>query len=55
VPWTGARDPELAEPEKLMARKYHGGDSMTNPDGRHAWLRLVPDKITSWDFRKIPG
>jgi hypothetical protein len=22
-------------------------------DGRHAWLRLVPDKITSWDFRKI--
>jgi NADPH:quinone reductase-like Zn-dependent oxidoreductase len=36
-----------------MARKYHGGDSMTNPDGRHAWLRLVPDKITSWDFRHI--
>src|SRR5258705_8290542 len=20
--------------------------------GHHAWLRLVPDKITSWDFRK---
>ena len=55
VPWTGAPDPDLAEPEKLMARKYHGGDSMTNPDGRHAWLRLVPDKITSWDFRKLPG
>ena len=21
-------------------------------DGRHAWLRLVPEKINSWDFRK---
>jgi Pyridoxamine 5'-phosphate oxidase len=55
VPWTGAPDPELAEPERLIARKYHFGDSMKNPDGRHAWLRLVPDKITSWDFRKLPG
>src|SRR6201992_2106018 len=52
VPWAGARDPEHAEPERLMARKYHGADAMKNPDGRHAWLRLVPDKITSWDFRK---
>ena len=22
-------------------------------DGRHAWLRIVPDKIVSWDFRKL--
>ena len=22
-------------------------------DGRHAWLRLVPSKINSWDFRKL--
>ena len=22
-------------------------------DGRHGWLRLTPEKITSWDFRKI--
>jgi hypothetical protein len=22
-------------------------------DGRHAWLRVVPEKITSWDFRKL--
>ena len=21
-------------------------------DGRHAWLRVVPAQITSWDFRK---
>src|ERR1700728_729088 len=32
VPWTGAPDPELAEPERLMARKYLGADSMKNPD-----------------------
>jgi hypothetical protein len=25
---------------------------MMHHTGRHAWLRLVPDKITSWDFRK---
>jgi hypothetical protein len=52
VPRTSVPDPELEEPERLMARKYHGGDTL-QPDGRHAWLRLVPDKITSWDFRKI--
>ena len=46
--------PELAEPERLFARKYAGGDTYT-PDGRHAWLKVVPDKIVSWDFRKIPG
>jgi PPOX class probable F420-dependent enzyme len=22
-------------------------------DGRHAWLRITPAKITSWDFRKL--
>jgi hypothetical protein len=22
-------------------------------DGRHAWLRITPTKITSWDFRKL--
>ena len=22
-------------------------------DGRHAWLRITPDKIVSWDFRKL--
>jgi hypothetical protein len=55
VPWTGAPDPELASAERLIASKYHGTETMTDPDGRHAWLRLVPDKVTSWDFRKMPG
>jgi hypothetical protein len=51
VPRTGTPDARLAEPERLYARKYDGNDMM-HRTGRHAWLRLVPDKITSWDFRK---
>jgi hypothetical protein len=44
---------ELAEPERLMAAKYeHPGGGMIH-DGRHAWLRVTPGKITSWDFRKL--
>ena len=55
VPRTGRRrppDPELAEPERLMAGKYFEAAEMTH-DGRHAWLRITPAKITSWDFRKL--
>jgi len=58
VPRTGGEDPQtpgldqLADPERLMARKYYGSDQMTH-DRRHAWLRIMPQKITSWDFRKI--
>jgi nitroimidazol reductase NimA-like FMN-containing flavoprotein (pyridoxamine 5'-phosphate oxidase superfamily) len=52
VPRTGERRPELDRPELLMARKYHGSDTFHH-DGRHAWLKLVPEKITSWDFRKL--
>jgi hypothetical protein len=52
VPRTGLPEARLTEAELLFARKYTGGDVMHH-DGRHAWLRLVPDKITSWDFRKI--
>ena len=35
-----------------MAGKYHGGTDFPH-DGRHAWLRITPRKITSWDFRKL--
>jgi hypothetical protein len=51
APRTGEPNPELDNPEKLIAAKYFGGQM--HHDGRHAWLRLVPEKITSWDFRKI--
>ena len=52
VPRTGAPLPELDEPERLFARKYAGTDQM-HWDGRHAWLRVEPTKISSWDFRKL--
>ena len=52
VPRTGEPVPELAAPEQAFADRYSGGTIVR--DGRHAWLRLVPEKITSWDFRKIP-
>jgi hypothetical protein len=51
VPRTGEPVPELDGPERLMAERYLGGTMVH--DGRHAWLRLLPDKITSWDFRKL--
>jgi len=52
VPRTGEPVPELEGPERLFAQRYLGGGPFAH-DGRHAWLRLVPDKITSWDFRKL--
>ena len=51
VPRTGEPVPELDAPEQAFADRYSGGTIVR--DGRHAWLRLVPDKVTSWDFRKI--
>jgi PPOX class probable F420-dependent enzyme len=52
VPRTGEPLAELTEVEGLFARKNFGIDDMPH-DGRHAWLRLTPDAITSWDFRKL--
>ncbi|MBA2946796.1 pyridoxamine 5'-phosphate oxidase family protein [Streptomyces himalayensis] len=44
--------PELEAPERLFAQKNFGMDRMPH-DGRHAWLRLTPKAIASWDFRKL--
>jgi hypothetical protein len=52
VPRTGEPNDDLAAVEPVFARKYMGGDQMFH-DGRHAWLRVKPSKIASWDFRKI--
>lgn len=52
IPRTGSPEPELETPELLYSRKYTGRDTMYY-DGRHAWLRIIPEKITSWDFRKM--
>lgn len=62
VPRTGAPCEQLAAIEPVFARKYMGGDDMGGGDmggggmyhdGRHAWLRVTPTKIASWDFRKL--
>jgi PPOX class probable F420-dependent enzyme len=53
VPRTGDEDaPELTEPERRMAAKYFDASEMAH-DGRHAWLRITPLKLVSWDFRKL--
>ena len=51
VPRTGLDDPVLVEPERMFGAKYAGGAFQY--DGRHAWMRLRPEKIVSWDFRKL--
>ena len=43
-------DPAV-EAERLFGDKYANG--RFQPDGRHAWLRILPEKIVSWDFRKM--
>ncbi|MFI7502697.1 pyridoxamine 5'-phosphate oxidase family protein [Streptomyces sp. NPDC049687] len=52
IPRTGELCAELDAVETLFARKNFGLDAMPH-DGRHAWARLRPDKIVSWDFRKL--
>ncbi|MEV7319533.1 pyridoxamine 5'-phosphate oxidase family protein [Streptomyces sp. NPDC093970] len=54
VPRTGELVAELDYVETLFARKNFGLDEMPH-DGRHAWARLTPEKIASWDFRKLGG
>ena len=51
VPRTGEPNAELEVPERLFADKYAGG--RVHHDGRHAWLRITPEKMVSWDFRKL--
>lgn len=54
VPRVGAPVPELDAAENLFATKYQGVTPMAH-DERHAWLRLAPEKIVSWDFQKLAG
>ncbi len=51
VPRTGEDNDALVTPERLAGDKYAGGRYVH--DGRHAWLRIVPQKFVSWDFRKM--
>ncbi len=55
VPRAGEPNPELEEPERLFADKYMDGGEMSfdMSDTPHGWLRLVPERIVSWDYRKL--
>ena len=47
-------DPALPDVRKTFGEKYFGG--MEVPDVKsHQWLRMDPEDIVSWDFRKIPA
>ncbi|MGW1199390.1 pyridoxamine 5'-phosphate oxidase family protein [Streptomyces sp. NPDC002536] len=54
APRRGDPCPGLDAVERLFAAKYFGLGAMPH-DGRHAWVRLRPDRIVSWDFRRLPG
>lgn len=46
-------DPDLPAVKEAFAGKYWGGTEV--PEVRsHRWLKLVPERLVSWDFRKIP-
>jgi hypothetical protein len=52
VPRVGDPNDELTAVEARFARKNFGQDAMFY-DGKHAWVRITPHKIVSWDFRKL--
>ncbi|MFE3074009.1 pyridoxamine 5'-phosphate oxidase family protein [Streptomyces sp. NPDC059247] len=52
APRTGEPCPGLDAVEALFAAKNFGLEAMPH-DGRHAWLRLTPEAVASWDFRKL--
>jgi hypothetical protein len=48
-------DPRLPRVEREWSEKYLGGEPVPYRRWRNrVWLRLVPERIASWDFRKIP-
>jgi hypothetical protein len=52
IPRTGALElPNLLAAERAWAAKYRSTGGFQY-DGRHAWLRLAPARVASWDFRK---
>jgi nitroimidazol reductase NimA-like FMN-containing flavoprotein (pyridoxamine 5'-phosphate oxidase superfamily) len=48
-------DPRLPEVERDWSEKYMGGGELPYRRWRdRVWLRLAPERISSWDFRRIP-
>jgi len=53
TPHEAEGDPELETARKAFAKKNWNIDDIPAMKS-HVWLKMVPDKIVSWDFRKIP-
>jgi hypothetical protein len=53
VPRVGEPVADLVGPESGFHRKYRDPGDEIPYDGKHAWLRVTPRKLTSWDFRKM--
>jgi nitroimidazol reductase NimA-like FMN-containing flavoprotein (pyridoxamine 5'-phosphate oxidase superfamily) len=48
-------DPRLPEVERLWSAKYLAGNPVPFRTWKgRVWLRMDPDRVASWDFRKIP-
>jgi hypothetical protein len=47
-------DERLGAVQAEFARKYWGGTEMPAVKS-HVWIRMVPKRIASWDFHKIPA
>jgi nitroimidazol reductase NimA-like FMN-containing flavoprotein (pyridoxamine 5'-phosphate oxidase superfamily) len=53
IPRAGEVSPCLEEVERQYSDKYLGGEIKELRAGTHAWLRLTPREIVSWDYRKL--
>jgi nitroimidazol reductase NimA-like FMN-containing flavoprotein (pyridoxamine 5'-phosphate oxidase superfamily) len=47
-------DADLADVRKAFGTKYFYGADIPEVKS-HQWLRMQPERIVSWDFRKIPA
>ena len=53
VPHEANDDPDMPAARKAFAMKNWGIEDL--PDTKsHVWLKMIPEKIVSWDFKKIP-
>jgi nitroimidazol reductase NimA-like FMN-containing flavoprotein (pyridoxamine 5'-phosphate oxidase superfamily) len=50
-----ADDPGVPQARRAWSEKYMGGNPVPYDRWKNrVWLRLHPERISSWDFRKIP-
>jgi nitroimidazol reductase NimA-like FMN-containing flavoprotein (pyridoxamine 5'-phosphate oxidase superfamily) len=55
TPVEATDDAMLAEARKAFAFKNWGIEDLPPEIKSHVWLKVVPEKIVSWDFKKIPA